>query len=189
MRGINQQTVVYHRLYLSNEINSIRRVPAITQIISCLIFKYQDIRSLNGSVQFFFKEQNINFSKVIRKAWGKCYIIPWYLVPLFGEHKRMIIPCPLEIRHDNVTCFGQWRVRGGEECNFSVEVFNCQPWSSLLLFSGHIEGYIDGKVEFRAITWKITSGESFRTAENFAWGKIKPLCKGHWYLGMFVIAA
>lgn len=42
-----------------------------------------------------------------------------------------------------------------------------------------IEGYIDGKVEFRAITWKITSGESFRTAKNFAWGKIKPFCKGH----------
>ena len=76
MRGINQQAVVYHRLYLSNEINSIRRVPAITQIISYLIFKYQDIRSLNGNVQFFFKEQNINFQRSSEKPEANVILFP-----------------------------------------------------------------------------------------------------------------
>lgn len=67
MRDNNQQTVVYHRLHLDNEINKIRRVPARTQIIGYLLFKYQDIRSLNGSVHFFFKEQNINFQRSSEK--------------------------------------------------------------------------------------------------------------------------
>ena len=85
LRDINQQTVVYHRLYLGNEINNIRRVPAITQIISYLIFKSQDIRSLNGSVQFFFQRTKILTFKDHQKSLRQMlYYSLIFSSPLWG---------------------------------------------------------------------------------------------------------
>lgn len=164
MRDNNQQTVVYHRLR-GNEMNKIRRVPARTQIIGYLIFKYQDIRSLNGSVQFFFQRNKILTFKDHQKSLRQMlYYSLIFSSPLWGTWKDDN-SCLLEIRHDNVTCFGQWHVRGGEECNFSVEVFNCQSWKFLaLLWQSLKDILMEGRIQSYHL--KITSGESFRAAKR-----------------------